>query len=286
MKESENLSVDNKTDIRSDSGKEQISLLERICAVARQAGEIMREAHPESAGVIRKEGHANFVTEYDSRVQQFLFEKLSSLLPEASFVGEEDGKAVFLDSYRRGYTFVVDPIDGTSNFMRHYRPCTTSIGLLHDGAPYIGVVYAPFSDRLFAAGAGCGAYENGRELHTSADPLSRSLVTMGTAPYNSDKSHRAFTLAEAYLPRCIDIRRSGSASWDLCMVASGRIGLYFEPLIHLHDYAAGALIAMEAGAAVTDFDGNPLSFTGATAIAAATAGVASEIYLPSDIEAL
>ena len=271
--------------------------MDRLCdsikAIALQAGDIIRSAAglpeepsgsaDESDLIMSKQGHANYVTQYDRQVQAFLFDALSKLLPDASFVGEEDGKSLFLPAYKKGYTFVVDPIDGTSNFMKGYGQCVTSIGLLRDGAPYLGVIYAPLTDQLFCAVRGQGAFENEEPIHCSSAPLSMSLVTMGTAPYRADLSPQAFLLAAHYMPRCIDIRRSGSAAWDLCMTASGRTGLYFEPMLSLHDYAAGACIAMEAGVTVTDLDGQPLSFDSESSISAASAGVASAPYLPGDL---
>ena len=275
-------------------------LLQQISNIARQAGDIIRSAHiPDAAPhqekddsfssdhnniLHQKSGHANFVTYYDSKVQAFLIKALSEILPGASFFGEEDGMDVFSAQYISGYTFVIDPIDGTSNFMKSVFPYVTSIGLLCDGEPFIGVIYAPQSDQLFTAAKGCGAYENGIRIHSSGEPLSMSLVTMGTAPYNLPLSSEAFRLAAAYKPLCIDIRRSGSAAWDICMAASGRTGFYFEPEVQLYDYAAGACIAAEAGAVVTDLEGNPLPFRkGAVSIAVASEGVASSPYLPGDL---
>ena len=259
-------------------------LVERIAAAARQAGSIIRSAGTQK-GIEEKEGRANFVTEYDDKVQEYLIGALSEIWPEAHFVGEEEGKEIFPETYARGFTFIIDPIDGTSNFMRGYDLSVTSIGLLKDGEPYIGVVYNPYSDQMFTAKKGLGAYENGRRLFTSQEPLRTSLVSMGTAPYYEDElTKRAFVLGHEYLRRSLDIRRSGSAAYDLCLIASGRTGLFFEPLLQVWDYCAGALIVEEAGGKVTDFDGAPLSFRGKSSVCAVAAGVAKEPYLPSLIQ--
>ena len=232
-------------------------------------------------GVMEKEGRANYVTKYDEMVQEYLIGTLSKALPEAHFVGEEEGKEVFPPEYEQGYTFIIDPIDGTSNFMKGYDLSVTSIGLLRDGEPYIGVVYDPYADRMFSAQKGMGAYENGRRIFTGDEPLSRSLVSMGTAPYYEDEvTKRAFELGHWYLKQSLDIRRTGSAAYDLCMVSSGRVGLFFEPLLQVWDYCAGALIVAEAGGRVTDLNGNPLSFRSRSSVCAVTAGVAREPYLP------
>lgn len=258
----------------------KMELINEIMTAARGAGDIILSAGREK-GVMTKEGRANYVTEYDEKVQEYLIETLTNLLPEAHFVGEEEGKELFPPAYEQGYTFVIDPIDGTSNFMKGYDLSVTSIGLLLDGKPFIGVVYDPYTDKMFSAQKGLGAHENGRRLFTSEDPLSHSLISMGTAPYYADElTKRAFELGHWYLKRSVDMRRSGSAAYDLCMVASGRIGLFFEPYLQLWDFCAGALIVEEAGGKVTDLKGGSLSFRGPDSVCAVTAGVARESYLP------
>ncbi len=258
-------------------------ILEAIREAALQAGEIMRTAHNSNDADQVKGGHSNFVTIYDKKIQLFLMDKLSEILPEANFLGEEEGKDVFKEDYKKGYTFVIDPIDGTSNFMHGYGASVTSIGLLKDGKPYIGVVYNPWSDQMFYAERGKGAFENGKPIHTSDEPLSLSLVTFGTAAYYPEMHRPAFELGYKYLPKCVDIRRSGSAAWDICMVAGGRTGLYVEPVIQIWDYAAGAAILLEAGGTFTDLNGDEVSFEGPSAVAAASAGVAREVYLPGEL---
>lgn len=256
-------------------------LLRKIISAAYGAGEIMVNASPHDEDVMAKGGRANYVTVFDEKVQEFLLKELSRILPEAHFVGEEEGQEIFLPEYGKGFTFVVDPIDGTSNFMRDYELSVTSIALLKDGRPYIGVIYNPYADRIFYAEKGCGAFENGRQIFTSPDPLSHSLVSMGTAPYYADEiTHSAFEIGNWYLKRSIDIRRSGSAAWDLCLIASGRTGLFYEPLLCLWDYAAGACILEEAGGTITDMHGEILAYRGKSSILAVTAGVAKEDYLP------
>ena len=123
--------------------------IESITSIARDAGKIMLEA--KRPKIMEKEGHANFCTEFDEKIQAFLIEKLKEIAPEASFLGEEDGQDEFLEKMRRGLCFVIDPIDGTSNFIYEYRPSVVSIGLLKDGAPFIGVVYNPYDDMMFLA---------------------------------------------------------------------------------------------------------------------------------------
>ena len=188
-------------------------LLEGIVSAAREAGAIMSDAGHIRETVAAKEGHANYVTAYDKRVQKLLFARLAVLLPEARFIGEEDGADIFTEEDRHGFAFCVDPIDGTTNFMTGFRPSVTSIALLRDGFPWLGVVYNPYQDMLFTGIRGGGAFLNGKAIHSSAEPLSRSIISFGTAPYYPEYAAETFALCAYYLPRCIDLRRIGSAAW-------------------------------------------------------------------------
>ncbi len=246
-------------------------IIEKIKQIAKEAGQIMLSA--KNPNIMEKSGHANFCTETDEKIQEFLIEKLSIVIPEASFLGEEDGLDVFTAKMNKGYCFVLDPIDGTSNFIYSYRPSVISIALLKDGKPHIAVVYNPYDKMLLSAVKGQGAYLND-ELITSSDaPLSDSLALFGTAPYYTELQEKTFEIAKNLLPLCVDLRRSGTAAWDMCCVAMGKCNLYFELKIQLWDYAAAALIASEAGCELTDIDGNSLSYQGATSIICRARGV-------------
>ena len=246
-------------------------LLNDIRQSVREAGGIMKGARRPK--VMEKSGHANFVTETDEKIQQFLISRLAALLPEAAFLGEEDGQDVYTKKMEHGYVFVIDPIDGTSNFIYEYHPSVISVGLLKEGEPYIGVVYNPYDDMLFEAVAGKGASLNGERIISSEAPLSDSLAVFGTAPYYTELVDDTFAIARDLMNKCVDIRRSGTAAWDMCCVAMGRCALYFEMRIQLWDYAAAALIAREAGCTVTDIKGEPISFTGASSALCRARGV-------------
>ncbi|MBR4760970.1 MAG: inositol monophosphatase [Lachnospiraceae bacterium] len=246
-------------------------ILENILQVAKEAGKIMIEAS--NPKVMEKSGHANFCTETDEKIQAFLIDKLSKICPEASFLGEEDGQDVFTAKMSKGLCFVIDPIDGTSNFIYAYRPSVVSIALLKDGRPYLGIVYNPFDEMLFTAEAGRGAYLNKERIMSSDAPLAESLAVFGTAPYYEELRDRTFDAVKKLMPLCVDVRRSGSAAWDLCSVACGKCSLYFEMKIQLWDYAAAALIASEAGCKVTDIEGKSLSYSGASSVVCTARGI-------------
>lgn len=245
--------------------------INEIIMIVKEAGNIMLTAvRPK---IMEKGGHANFCTETDEKIQRFLMERLKAVLPDAEFLGEEDSQDEFSAKMKSGYCFVIDPIDGTSNFIYGYRPSVISVGLLKDGRPYMAVVYNPYEDMMFSATAGIGAYMNGDRIMSSEAPLCDSLALFGTSPYYDELRDRSFDIAKRLLPLCVDLRRSGTAAWDMCCVALGRCGLYFELKLQLWDYAAAALIAMEAGCSVTDVNGNPLSFTGASSALCMSRGV-------------
>jgi len=250
-------------------------LLEMICDTAKEAGKIILEGSEKikSLKVKSKGGHGNFVTEYDSRVQDFLIRELSKLLPEAHFVGEENGQEIFKDEYRSGYTFVIDPIDGTTNFIKGWDESVSSIGLLKDGEPYIGVIYNPYAGQLYYAERGKGAFLNGERIFTSEDPLEETIIIMGTSPYYPELSDKAFVLGREAVRYGIDIRRGGSAATDLCRLSSGQAGMFFELRLGLWDFCAGAAILLEAGGSLTDIKGNPLTYDRASSVVALSKGV-------------
>lgn len=232
-------------------------LSEKIEAVVKEAGKILTGAVHVEETVEEKSGRANFVTAYDKKVQEFLFKELARVLPEAVFIGEEEEEHAALPE---GYAFIIDPIDGTTNFMKGYCVSCISVGLLKSGKPVIGIVYNPYLDELFCGLRGKGAWCNGKPIHVSEHELGEGLVLFGTAPYNEELAERSFKYAYELFTRSLDVRRSGSAAIDLCNIACGRAELYFELLLSPWDYAAGSLILTEAGGRILNTEGKELTF--------------------------
>ena len=172
------------------------------------------------------------------------------------FVGEEEDVHA---SVKDGYAFIVDPIDGTTNFIKDYHASAISVGLTKDGERYMGVVYNPYLDEMFTAVRGQGAFLNGRPIQVSNQPLENGIVIFGTAPYYEDLAKKSFDMAYQYFCKALDVRRSGSAAIDLCNVAAGRAELFFELRLSPWDYAAGSLIVEEAGGVVTRIDGGEIT---------------------------
>ena len=240
-------------------------LVEQIADAVRECSKIILSAERSESIIDSKEGHANFVTLYDKKVQEELFMRLREILPEAVLVGEEEDVHSSID---KGFAFIVDPIDGTTNFIKDYKTSCISVGLTKDGLQYIGVVYNPYLDEMFTAQEGKGAYLNGKPISVSRDPMSNSIVLMGTAPYYEELRERTLELIKGYLEGALDIRRSGSAALDLCAVAAGRADYFVELRLCPWDFAAGSLIVKEAGGIVTTPDGQELTLDRACGVVA------------------
>ena len=269
----------------------EISLLERMAEIVFEAGEIILHAESQRDHYEKKGGNGNYVTEYDSRVQNFLFERLAEIVPDASFMGEEEGKGSFKKRYKEGKLFVIDPIDGTSNFINGYFPAVISVALLDGGEPLIGMIYNPYNGQIYFAKRGEGAYVATKDgglalkesIQTSKKPLSESLVSFGTAHSEKTLWDETFRIARAYLTNCADLRRCGAAAWDLCMLASGHIGIFYECILNPWDYAAGLLLITEAGGGICKMNGEPLDFDGPSSVMAYSAGIKDEELIFTDM---
>ena len=251
-------------------------IIEETGKVMREAGKMMLDADRSRMKIDEKEGFANYVTAYDHAVQEKLREALYVLMPEAVFVGEEEDAHAKI---QEGYSFIVDPIDGTNNFIADLRCSSVSVGLLKDAEPYAGLVYNPYEDELFTALKGEGAFLNGERIHVAPRPMEESIVLFGTAPYYDvrPKTEGAFSY---FLEHALDLRRFGSAAYDLCLIACGRAQMFFEYILQPWDYAAGVLILEEAGGKVTDMHDGPLTFSEGCSV---FASASREMNVPPEI---
>lgn len=218
----------------------------------------------EGRAVTEKEGIGNYVTELDKRLQEQLRDDLSKLLPEAGFQGEEGGSC-----QTSGLRWIVDPIDGTTNFVRGLRYSCVSVALAEDDTPLMGVVYNPYADQCYSGEKGKGAWCNGQPIHVSERELSRSLLGVGITAYEREETERMFRLFQNLFAHCEDLRSFGSAALDLCAVGAGTLDVYVELQLQPWDYAAASCIITEAGGVISDLKGNPLPFhTGSGVLAA------------------
>lgn len=240
-------------------------IINGICLLVKECGKVILNADREKMAIDIKSGVADLVTEYDKNIQDQLKAGLKKILPEAKFIGEEGSGDELTD---KGFAFVVDPIDGTTNFIKDYHHSAISVALLKDKEVVAGVVYNPYLDEIFSAIKSQGAFCNGKRISVSSSPISNALVLFGSSPYQKDLFPKTLEVISEYFYQALDIRRSGSAALDLCCVACGRADIYLELQVSPWDFAAGKLIVEEAGGIVTTLEGNPLSFEGKTSIIA------------------
>lgn len=232
-------------------------ILEKITSAQKEAAELILHAHGVLAEI--KTGHRDVVTEFDRRVQELLIERLSAAAPGAAFFCEENSRR---DSLEAEQVFIIDPIDGTMNFVRGLHHSAVSVAYMFRGEITAASVYNPYVDECFTALKGEGARLNGRPICVSAQPLSESVVCCGTSPYNPELADSTFELIKKAFVAGLDIRREGSAALDMCSAAAGRAGVYFEPSVSLWDVAAGMLIVREAGGSCCRLDGSHLPLDG------------------------
>ena len=203
---------------------------------------------------ITAKGRANFVTQMDVAVQEYKRTKLHDIDDGVLLLSEEQDNSQVSDP--DGRYWILDPIDGTQNFIRHFDMSAVSLAYYAQGLLQTAVVYNPFTDELFHAVRGGGAFLNDKPIHvTGNSALSQCLVAIGTSPYDRQYTEKNFPLFQNMYSRCLDIRRTGSACLDLAYVAAGRTDIYFERNLKPWDMAAGILLVEEAGGKVTTYDG-------------------------------
>lgn len=232
-------------------------LLKKVVAITNGCAEIIKKNWNRPHKVEYK-GAVDLVTETDLESQAFLEKELKQLLPDAAFIGEE-GKSQ--NEMPNGLAWVVDPVDGTTNFVHRIPFVSVSVALCENGKPIIGVVNAPVLLECFYAAKNTGAFLNGSLIHVSdVRNLKKSLAVTGF-PYEMESSLPAILKRlERILPNTQGLRRLGSAALDLAYVACGRIEAFYEAGLKPWDMAAGWLLVEEAGGRVSDFEMGNYSF--------------------------
>lgn len=214
--------------------------------VARSVGEQMPERRRAGFSWETKSTATDVVTEVDTWAEQQIIESITALRPDDGFLGEEGAD----DPGTTGVRWVIDPVDGTTNFLYDLPGYSVSIGVEFEGSAIAGAVYDPIRSELYSAAVGAGATLNDEPISASdKSELSSALVATGFG-YDADRRRVQAETLVAVLPVIRDIRRFGGAALDLCAVAAGRVDAYFELGIQPWDACAGAVIAAEAGAYV------------------------------------
>lgn len=223
--------------------------------LAHQAGELLRQGHSRGVDVIAtKQSEVDLITEIDLASEKLICDSLHSRFPEHAIVSEESSRTL----PKRGPVWVVDPLDGTTNFAHGFPMFSVTLALLVDQEIELGVVYDPLRDETFWAERGQGAWRNGQRMQVSRTAeLGRSLLATGFAydrAINPDNNLAEFSY---FMPKTRGVRRAGSAALDLAFAAAGRLEGYWEKGLNVWDTAAGVLMVREAGGSVTTYNGQP-----------------------------
>ncbi|MBO0360388.1 inositol monophosphatase [Hymenobacter sp. BT186] len=234
-------------------------LSHQVADIARHAGQFIRqEAQNFDRGRVENKGLHDMVSYVDQQSERQLVAELSALLPEAGFITEEGTTTV---GRAEEFNWIIDPLDGTTNFIHGQPAYCVSVALLHRQELVVGVVYEINQDECFRAALGGGAFCNERPLRVStADDLHDTLLATGFPYYKFDRLDQYLAILSYFMQNTHGLRRVGSAALDLAYVAAGRFDAYFEFNINSYDVAAGILLVREAGGRVTQFteDGDPI----------------------------
>lgn len=232
------------------SAEDPLELRDAAIAFAREAGAVVRAGYGTIHAPERK-GRIDLVTEYDRRSERLLLARIAARFPGHAVLAEESG--THAGSRVR---WLIDPLDGTTNFAHNYPFFAVSIGVEVEGELAAGAVYDPVRDEMFAAARGAGAALNGEAIRVSATSRIEDALLVTGFPYDvRERPERVLPAFEAFLARAQGIRRDGSAALNLCYVAMGRFDGFWEAALSPWDTAAGTLLVREAGGRVTDYAG-------------------------------
>ena len=230
-------------------------MIEDVIQISKEAGELIRNAFGKTHSIEFKTNELNLVTETDKASEKLITDFIKKKYPTHGILAEEGSEK----NKSAEYLWVIDPLDGTTNFAHGLPIFSVSIGLQKNGVTIAGVVYDVMRDVVYSAEKSSGSFENRRRLKVSKnDNLGHSMLVTGF-PYdvkqNPDKAYERFI---AFLKEARAIRRLGSAAIDFCYIANGAFDGFWEVSLHPWDICAGKLIVEEAGGIVTDFDGNKI----------------------------
>jgi myo-inositol-1(or 4)-monophosphatase len=241
-----------------------IELRDFAGAIAIEAGAILREGYGRAHRPERK-GRIDLVTDYDRRSEALLLERVRERYPDHAILAEESGAS----GAARGFRWVIDPLDGTTNFAHNYPFFCVSIGIEREGELIAGVVHDPVRGETFAAALGAGATLDGRPIHvTDVAAVEDALLVTGFHYSIRERPEPTLTLFREFLMRAQGVRRDGSAALNLCYLACGRFDGFWEARLSPWDMAAGVLIVREAGGVVTRFSGDTFHLDGRQILAA------------------
>lgn len=229
--------------------------LSEVAELCHSTGAFIRSQRKQvKEGQVEIKALNSLVSYVDQEAERRLVEGLKQILPEAGFITEEETIA----QDRKEWNWIIDPLDGTTNFLFDVPIFAVSVALYHRDSPEIGVIYEVGQDELFTARQGGGAFCNGKAIRVSEEgDLSKTLLATGFPYYDFDRIEEFNTLLAHFYTHTRGLRRMGSAATDLAYVAAGRFDGFFEYGLSPWDVAAGILLVQEAGGLVSDFQGGP-----------------------------
>ena len=235
-------------------------MLNTAIKAARKAGNIINRASLNiDLLTIDKKQHNDFVTEIDHAAEQAIIEILTSAYPSHGILSEEAGQSWPVDTPEPEYVWIIDPLDGTTNFIHGFPQYAVSIALAQKGQVQQAVIYDPSRDELFNASRGGGAYLNSKRLRVAKrERLADALLGTGF-PFRSEEDVAAYLkIFSTMSQQCVGLRRAGAAALDLAYVAAGRFDGFFEQGLKPWDMAAGMLLITEAGGLIGNYAGNSI----------------------------
>ena len=267
--------------------KNPSELLTFAISIAKEAGKIQMKYFGNISSIKKKSTNIDLITEADKESEDYLINQITNKYPKSCILSEEKGTIVGnnIEYWRHvpddtDYIWIIDPLDGTTNFTHNLPIFSVSIAIIERRNVFIpftfsdnsitvcGVVYNPAADKCFYAELNKGAFLNKKPIKvTSSNTLSESLLATGFPYIHDEKYHLSFEIFKQFYDKTRGLRRLGAASLDLCFVAMGRFDGYYEYGLKHWDISAGALIATEAGASVTDWDNSELPYDGSRILA-------------------
>ncbi len=244
------------------------NLCTQVQNIARDAGNFIREeGNKITATDIEIKSVASLVTYVDKTAEANIVAALKKLIPGSGFIAEE-GTAT---ANKEKYKWIIDPLDGTTNYLHGIAPHAVSIGLMEDETLVLGVIYEVTANEMFYAWKESPAFLNGKEITVSTASKSEdTLIATGFPYYNFNRLGDYLEVLEYFMKNTRGMRRLGSAATDLAYVAAGRFDAFFEHALHSWDVAAGVFILQQAGGKVTDFNGGKNYLFGGEIVAASS----------------
>ncbi|KAM6918691.1 inositol monophosphatase 1-like [Xenentodon cancila] len=261
------------------------NVMDHAVAVARKAGEVVRVALSDERKIMTKSSAVDLVTQTDQKVEQLIIQSVKDKFPTHRFIGEESVAAGESCVLTDEPTWIIDPIDGTTNFVHAFPFIAVSIGFSVSKQVEVGVVYSCLEDKMFTARRGKGAFCNGEALHVSEQTdIHQAIIATEFGSNRNSKAvdHIFLSLRNILTLPVHGVRGAGTAAVNMCLVALGCVEAYYEIGIHVWDIAAGSLIVTEAGGVVMDVTGGDVDLMSRRIVAANNKTIAERVIKQID----